>query len=321
MLKFQHFACAGAIAGIFGSIGFISLVPAFAQQSEGRFLWVAVTSPAARLQASDSIRGQITLKTSGGKTLPLEAKTTGECSALIARYAGLLGYSQNSIGNGWEAASKFAARSGNQFSYVKNGSAERPYDGGVISISGKDVNGKPFPNYSDFAGHVGVVQKAVFRPGETTGTVTLFDQNWPSETWKTVDFVLKNGVWYGTMRSNGRSINVEGWANPARSLPTTPDTSAVPVTPTVLQPGSTTSPGPIVSGSTIKLTWSAVQNATSYAVRLKDLDQSKTQKLDDIQSNSLSFKPSKKHKYSWTVKACNKAGCSAESGKYFFKSK
>ena len=47
--------------------------------------------------------------------------------------------------------------------------------------------------------------------------------------------------------------------------------AAVPPLPANLSPGSTSSPGPTLSSSTVTLSWSASSGATSYEVAVRDL--------------------------------------------------
>src|ERR1700746_1799240 len=47
--------------------------------------------------------------------------------------------------------------------------------------------------------------------------------------------------------------------------------TAAPLTPTNPSPGTTTSPGPVLSSRTVTLSWSASTGATSYGVAVRDL--------------------------------------------------
>lgn len=175
------------------------------------------------------IRGTLRLTTARGSQVEVTAfsndaegrfDTIYQCPELVVRYAAALGFNQRKLGNGHAVAEAFAAASGQQFSYEKNGiSTEAPVEGAVISIAGVDTKGRSFPPPEGKYGHVGIVQKGSF-VGDS-GTVTLFDQNWPGRAWKTISFQRVGGVWTGTMTnnpSNGQSqiINVAGWANPVR---------------------------------------------------------------------------------------------------------
>lgn len=142
-----------------------------------------------------------------------------QCVEIIRRYAQKLefvGYEQSvqfknlpSLGNGDQCARNFARKSEGAFRYVGGSSAALPKIGSVVSVAGWAA----VPE-----GHVGIVQMAPQVSGDTA-TVTLFDQNFPSATWKTLTFSRANGVWAGNLRntsSNGTATNaaVVGWADP-----------------------------------------------------------------------------------------------------------
>lgn len=142
-----------------------------------------------------------------------------QCVELIKRYAQKLefkGYgagvaSKNlpSVGDGQDAARRFADNSSGTFVYTRKSGSRLPRLGAVLSIDGGTV----IPG-----GHVGIVQMVSTSSSGSRATVTLFDQNFPSSRWKTVDFTKSNGKWSGTMSNtkNGKTtyLNVVGWSDP-----------------------------------------------------------------------------------------------------------
>ncbi len=72
---------------------------------------------------------------------------------------------------------------------------------------------------------------------------------------------------------------------------------AAPATPTNPSPGSTTSPGPTMSGTSVTLSWSASSGATSYGVGVRDMV-----------TNT----------YRWNVNAVNSTGGSAYTTPRYF---
>jgi surface antigen len=288
-----------------------------AQVSAGRWLWLSGKSATPVTAGSGGVRGQIAIATAQGRTLNLISysndtegwtNTVYQCPELIVRYSAALGFGGGALGNGHQVARNFASRSGGQFTFQRNGqSSEPPYEGAVISISGTDTLGRSFPPPDGQYGHVGIVQNARF--DGNNGTVVLFDQNWPSASWKTISFERRNGAWFGTMTNNprngaGQLVDVVGWANPApapaqaqsvgrparsvlprdeaESVRTT--SASLPATPRNTLPGRTNEPGTSLSGS-----------RTFHIVKVRP-----------------------GHTYRWTVKACNAAGCSEASERLFF---
>lgn len=141
-----------------------------------------------------------------------------QCVELIKRYAARLGFSGYSaelgagdngnglpsLGDGHEAARRFARASDRRFVYIANGSPELPKPGAVISI----VEWIP-------GGHVGIVcnhDPADARGG--TVNIKIFEQNMPIDSWKEIRFTRRNDRWYGAMLNRGVDRDVVGWANP-----------------------------------------------------------------------------------------------------------
>lgn len=141
-----------------------------------------------------------------------------QCVELIKRYAaklGFVGYSADlgpgddgnglpSLGDGHQAARRFASASGRRFVYVANGAAALPKPGAVISI----VEWIP-------GGHVGIIcnhDPADAQDG--TVNIKIVEQNMPINTWKEITFTRRNDRWHGAMLNRGVYRDVVGWANP-----------------------------------------------------------------------------------------------------------
>jgi pimeloyl-ACP methyl ester carboxylesterase len=94
--------------------------------------------------------------------------------------------------------------------------------------------------------------------------------------------------------------------------------AAIPGVPANPTPGSTTSPGPTVSSSTVGLDWSNSTSATFYDLGVRDLVTN--QLVVDTQVSSSAFtanlEPGKP--YRWDVAACNSAGCSSPTADRYF---
>ncbi len=93
-----------------------------------------------------------------------------------------------------------------------------------------------------------------------------------------------------------------------------------PAMPTNLSPGSSSSPGPTTSSSTVTLSWSASSGATSYEVAVEDVATSSF--VEDSTISSTSFTTSHLsagRQYVWNVDACNgPSNCSAFAPHLFF---
>ncbi|MEQ1819547.1 MAG: CHAP domain-containing protein [Terricaulis sp.] len=141
-----------------------------------------------------------------------------QCVDLIKRYAQKLEFpgfelprrfnELPSLGNGVDAAERFAGRSDSGFRYVRTSGAALPRLGAVISVRG-------WPGVAE--GHTGIVQRV--SSSASAATVTLFDQNFPSAQWKTLEFTRAGNLWSGVLvnvsSSSGTTRNpVVGWADP-----------------------------------------------------------------------------------------------------------
>lgn len=93
------------------------------------------------------------------------------------------------------------------------------------------------------------------------------------------------------------------------------------VAPTLLSPGSTAPPVPVITGSSTTLQWSAVPGATFYKLELRNLtDSSSVVDVDDLTATSYTVSglgPGRD--YRWNVQACNSSTCSDSSVRFYFK--
>ena len=84
----------------------------------------------------------------------------------------------------------------------------------------------------------------------------------------------------------------------------------MPPTPTNPSPGLTSSPGPILSSSTVTLSWNASSGATFYDLGVRDLS-TNLLVVDTLVSSTfhtVTLTPGKP--YRWNVSACNSTDCS-----------
>lgn len=163
-------------------------------------------------------RSDRALNTYGAGT---STNTSRQCVELIKRYAaklGFTGYSASlgsgdngnglpSVGDGHQAAARFATASNGGFTFVSNGSSTLPKPGAVLSIV-------PWTGVS--GGHVGILCN--FDPPSSRTEVfyvKLFDQNMPIDQWKDIRFRKNAGRWYAEMLNNNIYRSATGWANPA----------------------------------------------------------------------------------------------------------
>lgn len=339
----------GAVLAVLPTAFTLVSSPAIAQLTEGRSLWLSSKGASPSGAGNGGLRGQVTVVTTQGRSFNLRSfsndiegwtNTVYQCPELIVRYSSELGFGSGALGNGHEVARNFAARSGGQFTFQRNGqSSERPYEGAVISISGADTLGRSFPPPDGQYGHVGIVQSARF--DGSTGTVTLFDQNWPGSAWKTVSFERRNGAWFGNMTNNPKNgasqvVDVAGWANPApvqvqpterpaRPVQRRDETDSaqatpgnIPSTPRNTLPGGASEPGTRLPGSSVTISWSSVRGATEYDLSVRDMIDKQSLPVERLSRTYHIVRVKPGHTYRWNVKACNQAGCSTASERLYF---
>ena len=105
-----------------------------------------------------------------------------------------------------------------------------------------------------------------------------------------------------------------------RSVPT-----SVPRTvPVLVSPGMRAAPGPMISSAAVSLTWSEVENATGYAVSVKDMTAnavifSAEVEADDAKLQIPSGKLIAGHAYRWSTRARNAEGYGAYAPYLFFR--
>src|SRR6185369_13060883 len=92
----------------------------------------------------------------------------------------------------------------------------------------------------------------------------------------------------------------------------------VPATPTGTTPGSTTSPGPTTSGTTVGLGWNAVTGATYYSFGVTDIAAGVLVVDKTTSGTSYSASLSAGKNYRWNVAACNASGCSGYTTLLYF---
>jgi fibronectin type 3 domain-containing protein len=99
----------------------------------------------------------------------------------------------------------------------------------------------------------------------------------------------------------------------------TPGGSSVPSKPTGTSPGSTSSPGPTMSSSTVTMSWNASSGATYYDFGVRDMTTNQLV-VDTTTSNTFyTANLSPGRTYRWNVAACNSAGCSSFTTALYFK--
>lgn len=105
-----------------------------------------------------------------------------------------------------------------------------------------------------------------------------------------------------------------------RSMPTPTPTpvASKPAVPRSLSPGSSSSPGPVVTGGRVTISWGAVPGATEYDFGIRDMTTNAL--IVDSQTARLNYTTTieRGKTYRWNVRACNKAGCSSFTSPLFF---
>ena len=101
-------------------------------------------------------------------------------------------------------------------------------------------------------------------------------------------------------------------------------TSAPRATPVLVAPGMRAAPGPIISGATVSLNWNLVENATGYAIAVKDLTTAAVVFSAEVEGNESTVQlPSGKlvsgHSYRWSSRARNAEGYGAYAMHLYFR--
>jgi RHS repeat-associated protein len=98
----------------------------------------------------------------------------------------------------------------------------------------------------------------------------------------------------------------------------TPSAVSVPGTPGNTNPGTTSSPGPTTSGSSVTLSWSGSAGATYYGLGVRDLATNVLVVDTNVSGTSFVANLSAGKQYRWNVNACNSAGCSSYTTPLYF---
>ena len=101
-------------------------------------------------------------------------------------------------------------------------------------------------------------------------------------------------------------------------------TSAPRTTPVLVAPGMRAAPGPMISSAVVSLSWNPVDNATGYAIVLKDLTTAAVVFSAEVEGGESTVQvPSGKlvsgHSYRWSSRARNAEGYGAYSPHLFFR--
>ena len=102
-----------------------------------------------------------------------------------------------------------------------------------------------------------------------------------------------------------------------RSITVTAPTLA-PAIPTSTSPGTTYSPGPTTSSTTVSLSWSSVSGATYYDLGVRDIATGTLVVNTTLSGTSYSANLVAGKQYRWNVAACNSAGCSSYTTALYF---
>src|SRR5204863_9777037 len=94
--------------------------------------------------------------------------------------------------------------------------------------------------------------------------------------------------------------------------------AAVPAVPTGLSPGSTSAPGPVVSSTSVTLSWGAVSGATYYDFGVTDINAGTLVVNTTSTSTSYTASLAAGKPYRWNIRACNTTGCSAFTSLLYF---
>ncbi len=131
---------------------------------------------------------------------------------------------------------------------------------------------------------------------------------------------LQDGTKY---RWNMSATNAAGTSPWSEALYFTVNLSAVPAAPTLVGPGSSSSPGPTLSTLTPTFQWNAVSGATNYGLYVKDVATGalvfNNDAVGDVTSLVLpSGTLQAGHSYVWNMRASNSAGFSSFSTQLYF---
>ena len=92
-----------------------------------------------------------------------------------------------------------------------------------------------------------------------------------------------------------------------------------PATPRSPTPGSTSSPGPTLSSSTVALDWSLVSGAAYYDLAVRDLSTHELVVDTRVRGSTYTATLAEGRPYRWNVAACNDSGCSSFTAPRYFR--
>ena len=100
--------------------------------------------------------------------------------------------------------------------------------------------------------------------------------------------------------------------------------SAPRTSPVLVSPGTRAAPGPMISSATISLNWNAIENATGYAIALKDLTANLVVFSAELAGSETTIQvPSEKlvtgHSYRWSTRARSADGYGSYAPYLFFR--
>jgi hypothetical protein len=149
----------------------------------------------------------------------------------------------------------------------------------------------------------------------TTGTLIV--DAYPTST----SYTVSNLAPGHTYRWNVAAINSTGTSSYTTPIYFTAPSAQVttPATPGNPSPGSVSSPGPVLSGATATLNWSASNGATKYGLAVRDMATGTL--IVDAYPTSTSYTVSNLtpgHTYRWNVAAINSTGTSAYTTPLYF---
>lgn len=95
--------------------------------------------------------------------------------------------------------------------------------------------------------------------------------------------------------------------------------SVPPATPAGLSPGSASSPGGRLSSTSLQFRWQAVPGADDYEITVTDMESRRQVREERAREPVWSGRLDPDKPYRWAVRACNRAGCSSNSERAYFR--
>ncbi|HEY3566321.1 MAG TPA: CHAP domain-containing protein [Thermoanaerobaculia bacterium] len=212
-----------------------------------------------------------------------------ECVELAKRYLYLAYGIDAYSANGKDMVQNYP---GTLLQKVSNGTpGSAPQAGDVLSYG-------PATTY----GHTSVVaSSSVPSSGTCTGCIQVIEQNNSASGQAT----LSISNWTVT----GGPYPVSGWLHYPAAVPSTPGSPS---------PGSSGSPGPVLSSATAQLSWGSSSGATYYSLGVRDLTTNALVVDTTTTGTSYAAALSPGRPYRWNVAACNATGCSSYTTPLYF---